>query len=134
MVRRPSVSRIISFTAASAAAFTGCGLMGLARGLEHCGLEPEGTPHRALDDARSAARILMWLMERGWTPDWITTPRIRSSTLIRLFNSTHIFEPCMRQARSLTGSVASSDNRPALSASKTMYMVMILLIDDGGMR
>ena len=40
----------------------------------------------------------------------------------------------MRHARWLTGMVSSSDSRPALIRSKTMYMVMILLIDDVAMR
>src|SRR5688500_17051158 len=62
------------------------------------------------------------------------TPLIRSSTLICAFSSVNILEPCMRHARWLTGMVSSSDSRPDRIRSKTMYMVMILLIDDVGMR
>ncbi|MNW08825.1 hypothetical protein D3C71_2056800 [compost metagenome] len=51
-----------------------------------------------------------------------------------LCSSTNILEPCIRHARSDTGSVLSSVRRPSLIASKTMYIVMILLIEDGAMR
>ena len=65
-------------------------------------------------------------------PDCTMTPRTRSSTLICAPSSTNIFDPPMRQARSLTGSVWSSCRRPAFSCSNTTYIVISLDIDAGG--
>ena len=41
------------------------GWMGLTRALEWLGLDFEGTPHRAVDDARNAARVLDWLDDQA---------------------------------------------------------------------
>ena len=59
-------------------------------------------------------------------------PRISSSTFTREPSGTNIFEPWMRQARSLTGNSSVSLISPFASFSKTMCTVIILLIDDGG--
>ncbi len=44
------------------------GWMGLGQALVWTGLGFDGTPHRALDDARNAARVLAWLEEHARTP------------------------------------------------------------------
>ena len=46
--------------------------------------------------------------------------------------STNIFEPPMRQAFSLTGSVSSRLRLPSFSRSNTMRTVISLLIEAGG--
>ncbi len=48
-------------------------------------------------------------------PDCTIMPRTRSSIFTWLFRSTNIFDPPMRQARSLTGSSWVSVNRPDFS-------------------
>ncbi len=52
-------------------------------------------------------------------PDWISMPRMRSPTAIWPPSGTNIFEPCIRQAFSLTGSSWSSRRRPDRSIPNT---------------
>src|SRR6516162_1472619 len=59
----------------------------------------------------------------------MTTPFMRSSIEMRPPIGTNIFDPWSRQARSLTGSWSVSAARPSFSMPKTMYAVMISLID-----
>ena len=59
-------------------------------------------------------------------------PRIRSSTLTEPFSGTNILLPCIRQARSLTGSSWLSVSRPDFSIPYTMYAVISFVMDDGG--
>ena len=67
-------------------------------------------------------------------PDCTMTPRISASTGTVVPIWTNILLPPMRQARSLTGSSASSFSRPCFSMSKTMYMVISFDMEDGGIR
>jgi inhibitor of KinA sporulation pathway (predicted exonuclease) len=46
----------------------------LQRGLELCGLQFEGKPHRGIDDARNAARTLPWLVTKDLDHDAAPSP------------------------------------------------------------
>src|SRR5690348_6477043 len=54
-------------------------------------------------------------------PDWMITPRTRSSTRIWALSGVNIFEPWVFQACWLTGSVSSIFNRPAQHLSVQAY-------------
>lgn len=55
-----NVKRAVAKRAAREGARRG-GWMGLSAALTHAGLPFEGTPHRALDDARALAALIRWL-------------------------------------------------------------------------
>src|SRR5688572_28596969 len=65
-------------------------------------------------------------------PDWMTMPRIRSSTAMREPSSTNILEPWVRQARSDTGNLSVSLTRPSFNRLNSRSMVISLDIDAGG--